>query len=213
MLKKSLLLAAGAAFAAFPSIAAACEPHASALFHRIPRRLDVGAGVNIEPGDYNVMIAAAQVGIGIVNRLAVVPHVGFCTESAPAGEEDFSAAIFGASAALRLWTSSDDKITINVQTGLNTYSDQGYKETTIPFMAAAEFLATQNLGVFGGAGIISSKESFDGFEDSDSDPVIMAGVNVGISAFVLTGGIRMKMGDEDTDTSFNLAFRVPIGSR
>ena len=208
---KALSLVAVVAGLVLPSGAHACDLYLTNFFHRIPTTLNLGLGVNIQPGDATTLVPSADVGIGLAERVALRGAVGLCHESAEGDGDDFNEVIFGGAAGVKLLTTADGKLTLNGQIGFSTVSyDEDASFTTIPIVAAGEYAASDAMAIFFGAGIAMQKDKFGTFEASDNDPILFGGVNLMVRKCTVSGGIGLKMGD-DTDTSISLALKLPLG--
>lgn len=206
---RAFSVTAGALAVMIPSTAFACDMYGNSIFHRIPMSLTIGAGAQFWTGDNSATIASADLSIPLAGRAVIAPAVGLCT-----GDDDFSEMVYGGTAAIRLFSSADNKLAVNAQAGLSivSYGDDSFDvtETTIPLSGAVSYAASANASIYGGAGLGLYKFKVEGFDESSSDPFLFGGVMLGLNKVSVLGGVQLWTGD-DSALAINVAVRLPVG--
>jgi hypothetical protein len=187
----------------------ACDMFEHATFHTIPTDgWAVGAGMEINTQGTTTTAFTGDVSFKLGEKAVLRPAAGICHSS---GSNE---AIFGGGVGVNLWNSSDGKLMVNGQSGASYLSSSGSHFLDIPITAAAKYMSSSKLSVFGGAGVehhrASSKVGTTTFTSSDTPLVLFGGVMLGVGTMNLTGGIDFVNESGGGETSFVAAIGIPM---
>jgi hypothetical protein len=198
-MRMKMPLLAGALCLAVATPAYACNFYFASSFMRIPAKPSFGVGVNGELGDATFWGISGDVAMKLGEQAVVQPAIGICTGE---GSTD---PFFGGGFAYRL--TSNESMTVNLQSGISYLTFEGGNEMTIPIGAAFMFKGSSNMSWYAGASLWWMSASFDvdipGVDNSvsDTNPVVFGGVQVASGALAWTLGGQLLMGD---DTEFGI---------
>lgn len=194
-MRMKMPLMAGALCLAVATPAYACNFYFASTYMRIPAKPSFGVGVNGELGDATFWGISGDVAMKLGEKAVVQPGIGICTGE---GSTD---PYFGAGFAYRL--SSNDKMSVNLQTGISYLTYDGGNEMTIPLGAAFAFKGSGNMSWYAGGSLWWSSFSYDvgDVSDSDTSPVLFGGAQIASGAMAWTIGGQLLMGD---DTEFGI---------
>ena len=185
-LKTPLIAGALCVVSAVP--AQACFLPYMAMYQAIPASPMFGAAVAFELGDYTYFSPTAYYAMRLGNSAVVTPGIGVCSGE---GSTD---PFFGSALAFRL--TSNENMTLNLQTGLSYLPFDGGSEMTIPIGAAARFTSSGPMSFYAGATLLWQNFDVDGFESvSETDPLLFGGVSGTSGSIGWTLGGMLKMGD------------------
>jgi hypothetical protein len=194
---------------AWPTAVSACDFYNAYNFVRMPTtKLTLGAGINIQPGDYTYVIPSVDLAFRVGEKGRVGPALGVCRGE---GETEIT---FGGAGAFQVFSQPDNRLSINVQTHLAHASGDGWSETTVPVLGVASFASGERAALFAGAGLQIGHASVKvrGFSTSatDTDPVLLGGVRLPSGNLDLSGALQLKIGDSDTDIALTFAAQIPL---
>ncbi|MGQ0764305.1 MAG: hypothetical protein ACT4OZ_01395 [Gemmatimonadota bacterium] len=211
---KRFSIAAGAFLIALPTEAWACDfPFNGSFLGRSTGKWSIGGSLGLTTSDPSLLVIAGDATINAGTKAVIRPAIGLCRSG---GEGSSSEIVFGGGAGINVWNNADNKVALNVQTGLSFVSFDGGKDITIPVTVAGQFMANERTSFYGGAGMSHNRVSIDetspGFDGtfSSTDPVLFGGVQFIQTRVLVVLGLHLLMGDGKNLFTLLGGFQVPF---
>jgi len=212
---KTQTLVAGILTLAWAAPAHACNFWFNSTFFNIPGNGPVvGAGFMYWGGDYSSWTAMADVAFKAGDKFVIRPAVGTCSWTWYDGSNEMTEndLVYGASVGVNAWNDATGKIALNVQAGVEIDPYDGGTERNIPVGVAVNVKTSETLALYGGAAVNFYNDDYDSGSYSSNDPSIFGGVAFMTGKVNITAGVSVYMGEDETDTGFNVGASMGLGS-
>lgn len=214
---KRFSLAAGALLLASPVEAWACDfPFNGSFLSRSTGRWSIGGSLGLTTSDPSVLVVAGDATINAGAKAVIRPAIGICRVGGGDGGDSSTELMFGGAVGINVWNNADNRVALNVQSGLSYVAFDGGSDMTIPITLAGQLTANETTSLYGGVGMSHNRTSFDnvtpGFDDSFSatDPVLFGGVMFRQARAAIVAGIHLLLADSKNFFTLMGGFQVPF---